>query len=340
MAEGRKVLVKSFSNLGTSYEVDLDRQSCTCPAFRKRPSQPCKHVRSFDGLFFEPPVPDPNEALSALIKAIRLRRTEDAVMWLLYLWRIPSHRVRAQRRLLIASAEDNLSVGVMRKTSAWYNSLERVRFDSAAAEVIRICMTPNWWAQADGHAYMDSWLEAEQDVPSLEVVGEDSLYAKVEEAAYARDLKGALGAFAGLYSRVRVVPNRIAAILSAVAHASGSSHARRLAALYHANVRTLGPDGNLAGQALYVALVGRLGDQATPEPSPQEVRRLVGLARARLAADPKVPAWALDGIHTGRVGDPRFAGTVRRMVACCRAFRHYCRLAVEDPWLPSFMEGL
>lgn len=333
-------MVQSFSDPGISYEVDLDRQSCTCPSFRKRPSQACKHIRSFDGLFVESPVPDPHEALSALIKAIRLRRVEDAVMWLLYIWRIPSHRSRAQRRLLIASAEDNLSVGVIGRASAWYNSLERVRFDSAAAEVVRVCMTPNWWAQADGHAYMEAWLEAERDVPSLEVVSEDSLYAKVEEAAYARDLKGALGAFAGLYSRVRVVPNRIAAVLSAVAHASGSSQAGRLAALYHANVRTLGPDGNLAGQALYVALVGSLGDQAIPEPSPSGVRRLVGQVRARLAADPKVPAWALDGIHTGRVGDPRFAGTVRRMVACCRAFRHYRRLAVEDPWLPSFMEGL
>lgn len=336
--EGRIVEVESFSTPGVRYEVDLAKKTCSCPAFQKAPRQPCKHLRSFEGLLRPSPHPDPNEALSAFIKAIRLRRPEDAATWLLYLWRLPQYRGRAQRRLFIASAEDNLSVGVMRKVSAWYNSIERVKFESAVIEIARICATRNWWAQPDGHAYIRAWAQAEKEVQALEGLSESALYAKLESDSCKGELLGALTAFGALYSRMRVVPHRIAEVLSVVAHRLKSLQAKRLAALYQANIRTVGPDGNLAAQALYAALVGRFGDQGTPEPSLDDLHALVAAARKDLADDAQIPPWALDGIHTGRFKDRRFAGTVQMMAACCRAYERFGRLSVEDRWPTSLYE--
>ncbi len=336
---GRTVEIESFSTPGVRYEVDLLKKTCSCPAFKKYPAAACKHLRSFEGLFQQSPEPDPNEALSAFIKSIRLRRTEDAVTWFLYLWRIPQFRGRAQRRLFIASAEDNLSVGVMRKVSAWYNSIERVRFESAVRELVRICATRNWWEQEDGRTYIRAWLSAEKSAPRLELVSESNLYLAIESAAKAGDIQAALEAFSALYSRMRVVPRRVSELLNALAFRTESLQAKRLAALYQANLRTVGLDANLAAQALYAALVGLFGDQATPEPDPDAVRSFIAEARKKLASNPQVPSWALDGVHTGRFKDGRFAGTCVMMAACCRVYEHFGRLSVEDRWPSSFKES-
>lgn len=333
--EDQTKIVESFTIPGVRYEVDLSQKTCSCPAFKKSAPAPCKHLRSFEGLFHQSPEPDPNEALSAFIKSIRLRRPEYAVTWLLYLWRIPQYKGRAQRRLFIAAAEDNLSVGVMRRASAWYNCIERVQFNAAATEVARICATANWWAQEDGRAYIRVWLEADRIAPTLVSLTEAALYCMVEEAAGKGDLQGALAAFTALYSRQRVDPHRVAELLSAVAHRSGSIQAKRLTALYQANIRAIGPDGNLGGQALYAALVGSFGNQETPEPGAAEVGRLVAAARRTLSASPQIPPWALDGVHTGRYRDGRFAGTTRQMAACCEAYERFGRLSVDDAWPPS-----
>lgn len=337
--DSRIVEVQSFSTPGVRYEVDLDKKTCSCSAFEKSPRVACKHLRSFEGLFQQSPEPDPNEALSAFIKSIRLRRTEDSVMWFLHLWRIPQFRARAQRRLFIASAEDNLSVGVMRKVSAWYNSIERVKFESAVCELVRICATRNWWEQEDGRAYIRAWLSAERTAPRLELLSEADLYLAVESAAKTGDVRAALEAFAALYARQRVVPHRVSELLNAVAFRSESLQAKRLAALYQANLRTVGPDANLASQALYAALVGRFGEQATPQPGPDDVRGLIADARKKLASNPYVPSWALDGVHTGRFKDCRFAGTCAMMAACCTAYEYFGRLTVEDRWPSSFTES-
>jgi hypothetical protein len=148
-----------------------------------------------------------------------------------------------------------------------------------------------------------------------------------------------LEAFAALYARPRVVPHRVSELLNTIAYRTESLQAKRLAALYQTNLRTVGADANLASQALYAALVGRFGDQATPEPDFDEVKRLIAGARKNLASNPRVENWALDGVHTGRFKDGRFAGTCVMMAACCRAYEHFGRLVVEDRWPSSFRES-
>jgi hypothetical protein len=266
-----------------------------------------------------------------------LRRTEDAITWFLYLWRIPQFRARAQRRVLIAAAEDNLSVGVIRKVSEWYNTIERVKFESGVREVVRICGTPNWWAQPGGRQYIYAWARAEKGVGALEALTEDSIYDAISRHAEQGKLNEALTAFSALYARMRIVPHRVAELLNTLTSRTSTVHARRLATLYMANLRHIGSDGNLAGQALYTAIAGVFADQAVPEPQGPEVRDYIALARERLAQRPRIPLWALDGVHTGRFRDGRFAGTVRMMAACCRAHLHYGRLDPADRWLREFL---
>src|SRR5262249_30438446 len=102
-----------------------------------------------------------SDAISAFIKSVRLRRPEDAITWLVDLWRRPSTKPRVQRRVLICSGEDNLSVGVIERASDWYNGSRRRDLDAAATEVLRICQTKNWWAQKDGYEYLLAWRRAE-----------------------------------------------------------------------------------------------------------------------------------------------------------------------------------
>ncbi|MRS04443.1 hypothetical protein EG832_14685 [bacterium] len=61
--------------------------------------------------------PSMSAAMSAFIKAIRLRFTEDAVYWLHYLNALPNQRYRICRRILLATGEDNLSIPVMHHAS-------------------------------------------------------------------------------------------------------------------------------------------------------------------------------------------------------------------------------
>ena len=67
-------------------------------------------------------VPTPSDAISAFIKSVRLRDTENAVMWMAYLWQFSKERGRIQRRILLESGEDNLSLDVIESISAWYGS--------------------------------------------------------------------------------------------------------------------------------------------------------------------------------------------------------------------------
>src|SRR5438045_3126246 len=95
------ILLKSFS--GESwYKISLDKRTCSCPQFVAACS--CKHLNAL-GIYGAPRPfvakthPTFSQALSAMVKAIRLRRAEDAVYWLVYLdtFKEPDFRFRTAR---------------------------------------------------------------------------------------------------------------------------------------------------------------------------------------------------------------------------------------------------
>jgi hypothetical protein len=124
-----------------------------------KPRRPCKHLNAL-GVFSEsrPFVPKTHptfsQALSALVKSIRLRRVEDALYWLVYLdtFKDKASRFRTARRILIGSAEDGHSVAVMEKVADQFSALARLETDVVhlAAEMVRISKIPNWWHPDSG----------------------------------------------------------------------------------------------------------------------------------------------------------------------------------------------
>lgn len=330
------VEIPSFSRPGITYEIDLDKRTCTCPAFRKHPSQPCKHLQSLGGLFLDPPSPDPGEALSALIKSIRLRRTADAVTWLLYLWRIPNYRVRAQRRLLLSSAEDNLSISVMQSVSNWY-SLNRFDFNGAVREMLRTMKAPNWYATERGRTYIRRWRQAELEENPFHEVSKDALLLILENAVKDRALMRALHAFNAFYEIKDSNRRALAQLLVRLSAELDNHPALELAKLFEDNLQTVWTDTNHSGQALYTMIVGPVGEGETPTVEDSEVLQLIAHARTHPPA--ATPTWSLDGIHTRRGGDARFGGVLPMMYGCCRAYLHFGRLDPEDRWLPEFTEA-
>jgi hypothetical protein len=99
--------LRSFSG-DEWYRISIAEKICDCPNFNGR----CEHLDAL-GIHrlrhFTPPLyPTFSQALSGLVKSLRIRRVEDAVYWLVYLddFKGPQFRFRTARRLLIGSAED------------------------------------------------------------------------------------------------------------------------------------------------------------------------------------------------------------------------------------------
>src|SRR5437016_4168310 len=104
------ILLRSFRGENW-YKISLDKRTCSCPQFVTARS--CKHLNAL-GIYGTPRPfvakthPTFSQALSAMVKSIRVRRAEDAVYWLTYLdtFKEPEFRFRTARRILIGSAED------------------------------------------------------------------------------------------------------------------------------------------------------------------------------------------------------------------------------------------
>jgi hypothetical protein len=123
------VRLKSF--IGDEwYNISLDQRTCDCPDFQKILA-PCKHLNAL-GIYSQPKPfvakthPTFSQALSGLVKSIRIRMVEDAVYWLVYLDGFANEkreRYRTARRLLIGSAEDGLSIAAMERVVENFSKL-------------------------------------------------------------------------------------------------------------------------------------------------------------------------------------------------------------------------
>jgi hypothetical protein len=168
------ILVKSFS--GESwYKISLDKQTCSCPQFITARS--CKHLNAL-GIYRAPrpfvPKTHPtfSQALSAMVKSIRLRRVEDAIYWLMYLdtFKEAESRFRTARRILIGSAEDGHSIAVMEKIVGSFKRINKLHagIEELAAEILGICKVPNWWhPSTGGHHYIYHGMVAQRQLFQL-----------------------------------------------------------------------------------------------------------------------------------------------------------------------------
>lgn len=282
-------------------------------------------------------VPTSKDAISAFIKSVRLRQTDDAVLWMTYLWQFPKDKERLKLRVLLEGGEDNLSLTVLEQISDWYGSPRRKSVEAAVAEVIRLCATRNWWAQHDGRQYIYAWREAEMFAPSFKRFGLDDLFEVMHSAIVDKNMTKGLAAFNAVYGRRDFQPRILASMLLDWSEQYGGQQAQRLASVFDRHASRLWMDGNISGQAYYALIHGEFGEQVCPEVEAVQVDSAILHARERLKAGITVPSHALDGVHTQSGSDRRFAGVVKFMSGCCRAYEHYGRLSPADQWLPSFM---
>src|ERR1035441_5078793 len=148
------IRLKSFSGSGVVYTLDRSGRTCTCHQFSAEGH--CKHldeVGVYQTKQFTPRThPTFSQALSGLVKSIRMRRVSDAVYWLVYLDGFPptekldkkAIRFRVARRILIGSAEDGHSISVMEETASNFKLLCKpdTPLVCLATEIVRNCKLP------------------------------------------------------------------------------------------------------------------------------------------------------------------------------------------------------
>jgi hypothetical protein len=337
------ILLKSFSGENW-YKISLDKRTCSCPQFIT--SQSCKHLNAL-GIYGTPRPfvarthPTFSQALSALVKSIRLRRAEDAVYWLVYLdsFKEPESRFRTARRILIGSAEDGHSIPVMEKVVNSFKTISKVStpLEQLVAEVVRICKLPNWWNPSTvGHGYIYHGMVGERQLWQMRVERSSENFSNLlVQSIVEQDKTKALSAAMGL-SQCRVGGTRQAEFILECAKKADHKHAQRLATV-HLSARTaLASDNNLICQAAWMLAggVSPVADQIEPVHW-SEVLELLERAKERWKDPKPIPEWSVDGLHSAG-NDVRFMGVWPRMYAVCRAFSHYGRVEPEDKWLPQF----
>lgn len=339
---GDIISVPSQTQEGVVYQVDVQNKTCTCPAFSKS-KKPCKHMATVPGLGnTDITMPDIRMALSAMIKAVRLRYTNLAAYWFYYMWvRFPEERWRVCRRLVILAAEDNLSIPVQVSTASWlkYGARKEAPFRRALVELIRLTKTPNWWACEEGAGYMEAWNDAYKlsKKHPYQGVNYSVLMQRLKEKALAGDTLDVFTIHAELISREGHNKKNYNTDLLTIATEASNLPAMRMLRMMLGNLRALYGDDNYEGQVLWWLSGREFPNQIDPPVSISEIEGAESFINKHWAMEKKlpVPEWACDGVHTSGK-DRRFGGILKSMVGCCRAFKHYGRLDPVDQWKPEF----
>jgi len=347
-----KIKLESFTTPGRFYDVDKDAQTCDCLSFTANGH--CKHLEALGCYKMRKATltaqPSYSQALSALVKCIRLRDNNEGAYWLHYCWqfreKLPGSQFKTVLRLLIGSAEDGHSIAVMEKVAEHFPMLlgKHVECEKVMAEFLRICMIPNWWNPATGgHDYIRSGLLAwrhtfyDQQRYSLEHCL-NSMAQSIEMQDKVNSLFWLMkadesGANAGMH---------IARRLLAIATRQNHHPAQRLIQnIYLQHSRYLSDDGNFIGQAAWLLaggmslVIDQLGTVTRGE-----IRRLI--ERMNEISPYPPPEWCCDGVHC-EGNDIRFAGMWDRMYAVCNQFNRYQRVLPSDEWFEDeiySMDGL
>ena len=338
--------LKSF--VGDNWHViSLDQRICNCEQFQV--GQRCEHLGAL-GIYrlrpFTPTVrPTFSQALSGLVKSIRIRRVDEAVYWLVYLdtFKEKPFRFRTARRLLIGSAEDGHSIPVMEMVADSFRMLCKPETDLwyLVSEAIRICKLPNWWQPDSGgpdyiyHSLVGwrKWLYKRWDhrLKTLE--------QEIASAIDCGDRAMAIGgvtAYASLQNGENIGATKQAEFLLRLAEERQHDLAIRLCNLHLSHKSALSADNNFLCMSAWMMAGG-----VSPVAAKMELVTIWGInevlekARAAWKTPHPIPRWCCDGIHCAGQ-DTRFAGMLPMMMAVCRAYQHYGRVDPADKWLPSF----
>jgi hypothetical protein len=344
--EGGTIVLKAFGREGNQwYTVSVADKTCDCPVFETR--QRCQHLSALAihrlRPFTRTSHPTFSQALSGLVKSIRVRRLEDAVYWLLYLDNFEGrqHRFRTARRLLIGSAEDGHSIAVMENVSARFRKTSKcgTELSELVADAVSICNLPNWWHPASGgpdYIYQSlvgqrAWWYKEWDYTA------ETLRKQIQAAIDDRNKALAVGgviAFADVQETFGTTKQ--AEFLLQLAESMGQELAVRLCQVHLTAKSALSGDNNFLCQAAWLLAggVSPVADTFVPATA-ESCADLLRRARDRWRNPEPIPRWCLDGVHSAG-DDPRFMVCLPEMWAVCRAFQHYGRVDPNDHWLPEF----
>lgn len=342
--------LKSFSDRGDLwYTIDLEEATCSCPSFQRSKRRHCKHLYML-GVYKKVPYihstqPSFAQALSALVKSIRIRQPEEAVYWLQYLlspkFVKQSDRFRVIRRVFQATAEDGMSVDVMEKTATkfFYLTKPDTPFLYVVAEIFRICKVPNWWADPGGQDFIYSSMmgrrlcmqEKWDKKPETAFAG---IKKAIEEQNRLETLKW--------FFCFEAVKNGDASYtkqaewLLQIAIERNHPIAQRLCYLHLKYQKILISDNNFVSQAAWYLAGGKtnLAEQIEPVTTGECVE-LIDKVQESWKTPHVLPDWCADGVHCAG-NDVRFAGLLPQMNALCEAFKHYGKIDPADEWLPKF----
>lgn len=340
--------IPSMSTIGVYYTLNKKEKTCTCPAFTKckKKKPECKHLYEHGVLKKKmvnyPTHPAYSQAMSAYVKAVRLRETQRAIYWLMYLWFQHSkemHRIR--RRVWIAATEDGCHMKTQQTATDWMVKMphgygtER-DFLSAARLTYLICQSPNWWAQESAYNYIYSWAQGEVLAAAWKKDPITSLQTKLTNMfGYADKGMGAHTIGSLILLDLKDTKEKDIFINEVRDYADVIGHTECLAMIDMYAVKG-GRDTNYAGHALYRLACGAFGDQSDVSVDTAAVDDMLAAASLEWKTNPQpVPKHYCDGIHcTGE--DRRFSGCSIDMWAAINAFKHYGRLHPDDKWMYAF----
>jgi hypothetical protein len=338
------ILLKSFT-ADQWYSVSIDNGTCSCPQFIAT-LLPCKHLNAL-GIYSVPRPfvarthPTFSQALSGMVKSMRLRRAEDAVYWLVYLdtFQGPQMRFRTARRVLIGSAEDGHSIAVMEQVVDSFKKISRVQAELAelAAEVVRICKVPNWWhPSTGGHDYIYQGMVGERQLWQLKMdPNSENFMNMLEQAIVEQDKAKALAGAMG-FTQCRLGGTKQAEFMLECAKKADHKEAQRLGMVHLGAKGALSSDNNFICQSAWMLAGGMSSVADVIEPVHlSEPSELLEKARERWKDPKPIPGWCCDGVHSSG-NDVRFMGAWQHMYAVCKAFSYYGRVDPHDEWLPKF----
>lgn len=337
-----KITLKSFSSDGVTYELDKDTGHCSCPGYAENGW--CKHLEAV-GRYKSRRItltekPSYSQALSGLVKSIRIRNVGEAAYWLNYCWsfrdRLDSAQFRTVRRLLIGSAEDGHSIAVMERMADAYISLlsKDAKLEDVLLELLYICKMPNWWhPDSGGPDYIYSGMLAQRrKLYETEALSISVCMSNLEQAINQSDKVAALfWTMKAEQAGDRVWPLVAEKIFALARHRNHEQATRLVRNIYFRHAKSLSADNNFLCQAAWLMAGGVSPVLDLIEPVERGVASK--LLDEVFSTSPRViPGWCCDGIHCAGF-DVRYAGMWDRMNAVCNQFKHHRRIEPNDVWL-------